>query len=214
MTRPWFQGVVVSRTILNHLLYSALDDRWFRTMDINDRQEPSGDTAECGWTELRHRADGGDAQAQFGLGLYYSSTESNTSGFAEAARWYRKAADQDYALAQFNLGVMFARGQGMPQDDVVAADWMRRAGEGGDAGGQHNLGLRCQGAGADSPSDDATESRIEALKWFQLAAAQGYDGSLAARQSLILTMTRAEVEEGRKRASDFVVREPIDSKRP
>jgi TPR repeat protein len=37
---------------------------------------------------------------------------------AEAARWYRKAADQGHAGAQFNLGAMYADGQSVSQDYV------------------------------------------------------------------------------------------------
>jgi TPR repeat protein len=39
----------------------------------------------------------------------------------EAARWYRKAADQGHADAQDNMGGMFAQGRGVPQSDVEAA---------------------------------------------------------------------------------------------
>jgi TPR repeat protein len=39
---------------------------------------------------------------------------------AEAARWYRLAADQGHAPAQFNLGLMHATGEGVP--DVVLQD--------------------------------------------------------------------------------------------
>ena len=42
---------------------------------------------------------------------------------AEAARWYRKAADQGYVNAQNNLGVMYQSGQGVPQDIVQAYMW-------------------------------------------------------------------------------------------
>ena len=33
--------------------------------------------------------------------------------FAQAAKWYRKAAEQNYAPAQFNLGYCYANGQGV-----------------------------------------------------------------------------------------------------
>jgi hypothetical protein len=36
----------------------------------------------------------------------------------EAARWYRKAADQGHAQAQNNLGTMFEQGRGVAQSDV------------------------------------------------------------------------------------------------
>ena len=43
---------------------------------------------------------------------------------AEAARWFRRAADQGDAAAQQNLGVMYANGDGVPQDFVAAHMWL------------------------------------------------------------------------------------------
>ncbi len=43
---------------------------------------------------------------------------------AEAARWYRRAAEQGDALAQRNLGTMYILGKGVPQDDVEAYKWL------------------------------------------------------------------------------------------
>jgi uncharacterized protein len=37
---------------------------------------------------------------------------------AEAAKWYRKAADQGDDMAQFNVGTMYVNGQGVRQDLV------------------------------------------------------------------------------------------------
>ena len=177
-------------------------------MDISFHGKSSATPREAGLTALLSKAEQGDADAQFGLGLHYSSAEREAADFVQAARWYRQAADQDHALAQFNLGVMFARGQGMAADQATAADWMRKAAEGGDAGGQHDLGVRCHRASMDPFRLGAAESRIEAYKWFCLAAAQGYHGSLTARQRVTLIMSRAEFEEGNQRAAVFVVRKP------
>lgn len=49
--------------------------------------------------------------------------------FAEAAVWYRKAAEQGLAEAQYELGTMYREGQGVPQDYVEAARWYRKAGD-------------------------------------------------------------------------------------
>ena len=43
--------------------------------------------------------------------------------FAEAATWYRKAADRGDAAAQYNLGVAYDTGQGVPRDLVQAYKW-------------------------------------------------------------------------------------------
>ena len=153
-------------------------------------------------------AEQGDAEAQFGLGLKYGNATGEDLDFAKAARWYRMAADQNHPLAQFNLGVMYSRGQGMPVDDVEARRWINLAAESGDAAAQHNLGERCDRAGSPRAGNDL-EARIEAYKWYHLSAAQGYKGSEAACELIILTLTREQVAEGNERAARFRVRPTI-----
>jgi hypothetical protein len=41
--------------------------------------------------------------------------------YAQAAIWYRKAAEQGLALAQSNLGVLYEEGRGVPKDYAQAA---------------------------------------------------------------------------------------------
>jgi len=60
---------------------------------------------------------------------------------AEAARWYRKAAEQGHADAQYNLGVMYENGQGVRQDHAESVRWYRKAAEQGHAEPQYNLGV-------------------------------------------------------------------------
>ncbi len=151
----------------------------------------------------RAKADQGDADAQFGLGLKYGSAEGAAQDFAEAAHWFRKAADQDHFLAQFNLAMMLTKGQGMPRDEMAALTWFRRAAEGGDGGAQYVLGTRYHRSSVDTLQMDAVESRIEAYKWFRVSADQGYKGSDAARERVALGMTREEVAEGNDRAAAF-----------
>jgi TPR repeat protein len=156
------------------------------------------------------KAGGGDVDAQFGLGLKYSAGDGIARDFAQAAHWYQKAADQNHTLAQFNLSVMFASGQGVPQSDATALVWIRKAAEGGDAGAQFSLGTRYHRASIDRLQMDCAESRVEAYKWFHLAAAQGYKGSDAACERVTLGMTREEVVDGNQRTAAFVVRKPVN----
>ena len=46
---------------------------------------------------------------------------------AEAARWYRLAAEQGDAQAQYNLGLAYARGEGVTQNAVDAHMWFNLA---------------------------------------------------------------------------------------
>ena len=87
--------------------------------------------------------------------------------YAEAVRWYRKAADQGNADAQFSLGYMYDNGQGVPQDYAEAARWYRKAADQGDADAQFNLGYMYD-KGQGVPQDYA-----EAARWYRKAADQG-----------------------------------------
>jgi uncharacterized protein len=82
------------------------------------------------------RAEKGDANAQFVLGLKYDTGKGVPQDYAEAAKWYRKAAEQGYAEAQFNLGSMYDEGRGVPQDYAEAAKWYRKAKDQGVASAQ------------------------------------------------------------------------------
>ena len=52
--------------------------------------------------------------------------------YAEAMKWWRKAAEQGDASAQYNLGALYANGQDVPQDYVLAHMWISLAAAQGD----------------------------------------------------------------------------------
>ena len=47
--------------------------------------------------------------------------------YAEAAKWYRQAADQGNADAQYHLGGMYHNGQGVHQDLHLSKEWFGTA---------------------------------------------------------------------------------------
>jgi uncharacterized protein len=146
------------------------------------------------------KADHGDAEAQFSLGLKFANGGPAVLDYSKAAHWYLMAANQHHALAQFNLGLMFAGGQGVAQDDAKSLMWMRLAALQGDAGAQYHLGMRHRRDSFEGKSKDALESNLEAYKWFHLAAAQGYRASDTARDGIAIGLTREQVMEGNHRA--------------
>ena len=147
--------------------------------------------------------DDADAEVQFGRGLQFASGAGVAQDYAQAAEWYRKAAEQNHGLAQFNLGTMYAQGQGVVRDDAQSIVWFGRAANLGDAGGQYKMGRSCQRASMDGLPAEAPEARIEAYKWYQLAAAQGYKNSEGAYATLTFKMTRADVAEAIQRVARF-----------
>jgi hypothetical protein len=146
-----------------------------------------------------------NSEVQFNRGLQLATGSGAAQDYAQAAGWYRKAAEQNHGLAQFNLGVMYARGQGVARDDAQSAVWFGRAANLGDAGGQHHMGRNCQRASMDGLPADAPEARIEAYKWYQLSAAQGYKDSEGAYVTLTAKMTREDEAEANHRVAKFVV---------
>ena len=110
-----------------------------------------------------------DAVAQSNLGIKYHYGEGVTKNYAEAVKWYLKAAKQGNAVAQNNLGAMYSSGQGVLKDYTEAVKWYIKAAEQGVAVAQYNLGLRYEN-GEGVPKDDA----VEAVKWYRKAADQGY----------------------------------------
>ena len=160
-------------------------------------QNPNSETAQS-------LAEGGNAEAQFGLGVRFANS-GDKAGFEQAARWYLKAAEQSHALAQFNLGIMYSKGQGVPRDKNISMMWMGKAAELGDAAAQYELGIRQHRMSLDQAPEPAGELRIEAYKWLQLAAAQGYGESGMGCENVALDMTHSGVIEGKRRAKAFVV---------
>ncbi len=144
-----------------------------------------------------------DAETQYHLGLKFAGGGGTAPDYAQAVEWYRKAAEQNHSLAQFNLGMMYAHGQGVRRDAAQSRLWYHKAAQQGDAGAQFNLGNSYHHGSFSQAPAEAAESRIEAYKWYRLAAAQGYQGSETAYATLTLNMTRAEVVDGNQRAAAF-----------
>ena len=90
--------------------------------------------------ELKKRADAGDAEAMFKLGLMYAKGEGVTLDIDKAREWWEKAADAGHAVAMFNLGVMYYKGIGVPVDKKEARKWWKKATDTGDTGAMLNLG--------------------------------------------------------------------------
>jgi tetratricopeptide (TPR) repeat protein len=87
--------------------------------------------------------------------------------YAEAVKWYCKAAEQGYAKAQYNLGCCFANDNGVLQDLTEAVKWFRKSAEQGHADAQYALGkYYYYGHGVN-------QNTTEAVKWWKKAAELG-----------------------------------------
>ena len=59
--------------------------------------------------------------------------------YAEAVKWYRKAAEQGHAVAQYNLGWCYDKGKGVAQNQSEAIKWYRKAADQGDTDAKEAL---------------------------------------------------------------------------
>ena len=74
---------------------------------------------------LRPLADKGSVTAENRLAsIYFWGGHGVRPDPAQAALWYRKAADQGNALAQAHLGLIYEHGYGVPKDPVMACMWL------------------------------------------------------------------------------------------
>jgi TPR repeat protein len=117
---------------------------------------------------IRARAESGDADCQYQLGLRCQTGDGVAKDFPEAIKWYRKAADQGFVAAQSALALCYFHGAGVRKDFTEAVNWARKAADHGDAGAQDLLGFAYyygEGVGKDP---------AERVNWFRKAADQNH----------------------------------------
>ena len=98
---------------------------------------------------------------------YYYGKNGVAQNYAEAVKWYRKAADKGLAVAQFNLGICYTYDIGVDKNYAEAVKWYRKAANQGLAIAQFYLGYYL------NIGQGVTQNYVEAVKWYQKAAGQG-----------------------------------------
>jgi S1-C subfamily serine protease len=126
------------------------------------------DESTAQFLTVKAKAEKGDVEAQFDLGMCFEHGQGATRNPPEAAKWFRKAAEHGNASAQYELATMYYSGKGVAQDYAEAAKWSRKAAEQGHPTAQLYLGTMY-----DSGKGVAQDS-TEAAKWSRKAAEQGY----------------------------------------
>lgn len=146
---------------------------------------------------LRAQAGAGKAEAQCKLGQYLATGKGAVHDEAEAAKWFRKAAEQGYSKAQYKLGVCFDVGAGVVEDKIDAAKWFRKAAEQGHREAQFILGLYYY------EGDGVVGDVCEAYKWFLLAEISGDKQARAECITIAKQMTAVQIAEAETRAAKW-----------
>jgi TonB family protein len=128
-------------------------------------QEKSSSTKNL--STLLEAAGTGEAKSQCELAKAYLEGSFGQRDYAEAIKYFRRAANQNLAEAQNWMGMIYEHGLGGQRDYSSAVKWYRKAAGQGDASAQLNLGLMyCQAKGVRKNLKDAA-------MWFAKAAEQG-----------------------------------------
>ena len=101
---------------------------------------------------------------------YYYGRNGVTQDYAEAMKWYLKAAEKGYDYAQNQLGNMYMDGSGVEVDYEEALRWYQKSADQGNAYGIMSIGIYYHVV-----KDDTQE----AVKWYQQAAEKGLAQSQA-----------------------------------
>ena len=155
---------------------------------------------------LRVRAEAGDAEALYNLGLMYAIGRGVPQDDAEAARWYRLAADQGYASAQHHLGTMYDTGTTVPQDYAEAVRWYRLAADQGDATAQLSLGDRY------ANGEGVSQDDVQAHMWYNLSASRPTnvlrDSAVEGRDRVAGRITPTQLAEAQRLATEWDAAHP------
>ncbi|HUE78325.1 MAG TPA: tetratricopeptide repeat protein [Sphingomicrobium sp.] len=132
----------------------------------NAASDPSSDAVAL--ELLRNRAVRGLPDAQISLGLIYFTGIGATQDYAEAAKWFRLAAEQGFpdTTPEIGLGIMYADGKGVPKDAAESLKWYLLAAEKGDSSGQLSVGTSYL-IGRGTPVN-----YFEAYKWLTLCGSK------------------------------------------
>jgi localization factor PodJL len=131
----------------------------------------ASDVPGIGPEPLRSAAAAGDPAAIYEIGSRYAEGRGAPRDLAEAALWYKRAADAGLAPAQYRLGSLHERGQGVQRDPAQAVSLYRQAAELGNVGAMHNLAVLTSEGAAGAPDPKA------AVRWFLAAADYGVKDS-------------------------------------
>jgi localization factor PodJL len=164
-----------------------------------------------GGPKLRTAALHGDATAAFEVGLRYAEGKGVAVNYAEAAKWYERAAQAGVVPAMFRLGTLHEKGLGVSKDIDAARRYYMQAAERDNAKAMHNLAV------LDADGGGKGANYTSAAQWFRKAAERGvadsqfnigilYARGIGIEQNLAesykwfsLAAAQGDVDSGRKR---------------
>jgi hypothetical protein len=149
-------------------------------------------------SQQKELAEKGDADAANSLGLFYYCGDGVAKDYAEAFKWFSKAADQNNLDAQSSLGDCYHYGRGVAKDEAEAVKWYRKSAEQGYSEAQWDLGF-CYENG-----EGVAKNMVIACKWYSLAAAQGFEYAKTNLSIVESQMTSEQITQAQILSAYFV----------
>ncbi len=157
--------------------------------------------------EYMSKAEAGDPDAQFILGMAYTQGLGVPADAAKAGEWMQKAAEgyrkPIYAKngdALYKLGSIYALGIGTPKDMKQATFWWEKAAEQGSVHGQIVTATIYSGG--------AKRDYVTADKWWRAAEMSGDSNAGKMRKALEKIMTPADIAKAQAQAEAWKAAHP------
>ena len=154
--------------------------------------------AHAQFQEIQKQAMDGDAVAQNKLARMYALGQGGLEpNPLEAAKWFRRSANQGYPRSEYNMGMIYSRGEGVPKSMSESLRWYRKAADQGYVRAQRKLGdFYAEGVGV-------PRNYVQAYMWYNLAAAAGDSEARTARGRLSPKMNGSQIAEAQRLSVQF-----------
>lgn len=128
---------------------------------------------------------------------YYKGTGGALQNYRKAYAWASTAARLGDGDAQLLAGFLKSSGKGTKKNVKLASTLYRLSAEQGVSAAMYNLGLE------HARKASRAASRVQAHKWFNLSASQGYGKAVARRDKLARKMSAREVDLAQRAAGKW-----------
>ncbi len=156
---------------------------------------------DSGLEPLTRAANLGYAPAQLRLAsLYQDGAAGLATDEAEARAWARRAAEAGDAKAMHFYAMQMYDGVGGARNRVDALNWLTKAASAGRVDSQYNVAQLLE-----KGDEGVAPNRVEAFKWYMIAARRGDQQALASVQRLTSGLSAADRRKAREAADAFTV---------
>lgn len=135
---------------------------------VTDQKDTMSDEKNIATIEnIRRRAKAGDPNARYELGCIYYVGRGIDRDYAEAFRWYMKAAEQGHNSGLCDVGYCYRNGHGVPQDFAIAFRYYMKVAQQGCPTGAFWV------AHAYEHGEGVPRDIHQAVRWYEISGNRG-----------------------------------------